>query len=91
MASFSDLGVLLGDISIAEINHFTKDPMKAQQNTLKKIISRNKNCELGKKYNFKDIKSIEDYQKSVPLSSYDDYVPYVERMIHGKESYVQRT
>ena len=48
---FSDLGVLLGDVSLAEIEHYTKDPMKAQRNTLKKILSRNKNCELGKKYN----------------------------------------
>lgn len=55
MASFSDLGVVLGDISIAEINHHTKNPMKAQQNTLKKILNRNKNCELGKKYRFNDI------------------------------------
>lgn len=82
---FSDLGVLLGNVSLLEIEHFTKDPMKAQESTLKKILRRNKNCELGKKYNFKDIKSISDYQKMVPLSTYDDYEPYVERMIHNKE------
>ena len=86
MASFSDFGVLLGDVSLLEIEHHTKDPMKAQENTLKKILKRNKNCELGKKYNFKDIKSIEDYQKKVPLSTYEDYEPYVERMIHNKEN-----
>ncbi len=86
MASFSDFGVLLGDVSLAAIEHHTKDPMKAQRNTLKKILNRNKNCELGKKYNFKDIKSIEDYQKMVPLSTYEDYEPYVERMIHNKEN-----
>ena len=85
---FSDFGVLLGDVSLLEIEHHTKNPMKAQENTLKKIIRRNKNCELGKKYNFKDIKSIEDYQKMVPLSTYDDYEPLVERMIHNKEKNV---
>lgn len=85
MASFSDIGVLLGDVSLAEVRHYTKDPMKAQRMTLRKILRRNKNCELGKKYNFKDIKTIEDYQKMVPLSSYEDYAPYVERMIHNKE------
>ena len=59
MASFSDLGVLIGDVSLFEIEHYTKDPMNAQRSTLKKILNRNKNCELGKKYNFKDIKTIE--------------------------------
>ena len=83
---FSDFGVFLGDISRMEIEHYTKDPMKAQESTLKKIIRRNKNCELGKKYNFKDIKSISDYQKMVPLSTYEDYEPLVERMINNKEN-----
>lgn len=88
MASISDLGVLLGDVSLLEIEHHTKDPMKAQIKTLKKIIARNKNCELGKKYNFKDIKTIEDYQKMVPLSTYEDYEPYVERIVNNKEKNV---
>ena len=85
MASFSDIGILLGDVSLLEIEHFTKNPMKAQKSTLKKILGRNKNCEIGKKYDFKNIKSIEEYQANVPLSFYEDYVPYVERMIHNKE------
>ncbi len=85
MASFSDIGVLIGDVSLLEVEHYTKNPMKAQESTLKKILNRNKNCELGKKYNFKDIKSIADYQRMVPLTTYEDYEPYVERMIHNKE------
>lgn len=83
--NFSDIGVLLGDVSLKEINHFTKNPMKAQSSTLKKIIKRNKNCELGKKLNFKDIHSIEDFQNKVPITTYADYEPYVERMIQNKE------
>ena len=84
--AISDLGILLGDVSLFEIEHYTKNPMKAQESTLKKIIRRNKNCELGKKYDFKNIKSIEDYQKNVPLTTYDDYAPYVDRMINNREN-----
>ena len=84
--AFSDFGILLGDIALMEVNQATKNPMKAQEKTLKKILSKNKNCELGKKFNFKEIKSIEDYQKMVPLSTYDDYAPYVERIINNKEN-----
>ena len=82
---FSDLAVWLGDISRAQINHFTKNPMKAQENCLKKIVRRNKNCELGKKLNLKDVHSIEDYQKIVPLTTYADYEPYVDRMMQNGE------
>lgn len=83
---FSDFGVLLGDVSLAEIEHFTKDPMKAQRSTLRKILRRSKNCELGKKYDFKNIQSIDDYRKKVPLSTYADYEPYVERMMKGEKN-----
>lgn len=81
----SDFCVWLGDVSLAEINHYTKDPRKAQEKVLKKIIRRNKNCELGKKLNLKDIKSVEDFQNKVPLSTYADYEPYVDRMIENGE------
>ncbi len=83
--TFSDFGVFLGDISRAQIKHFTKDPLKAQKSVLKKIIRRNKNCELGKKLNLKDVHSIEDYQKIVPLTTYADYEPYVDRMMNNGE------
>ncbi len=82
----SDIGVWLGDVSLWEVNHHTKNPMKAQRKTLQKIINKNKNCELGKKYNFKDIHSIEDFRAKVPLTKYEDYEPYVERMLHNKEN-----
>ena len=83
--AFSDFGVFLGDISRAQINHTTKNPLKAQKNVLKKIVRRNKSCEYGKKINLKDVHSIEDYQKIVPLSTYSDYEPYVDRMMNNGE------
>ena len=83
--AFSDFGVFLGDISRAQINHTTKNPLKAQKNVLKKIVRRNKNCEYGKKINLKDVHSIEDYQKIVLLSTYSDYEPYVDRMMNNGE------
>ncbi len=83
--SFSDLGIYLGDVSRLEVEHFTKDPLKAQKSVLRKIMLLNKNCEYGKKHHFADVHSIEDFQRLVPLSSYEDYEPMVERMIHNKE------
>ena len=82
---FSDLGIFLGDVSRREIDHYTKDPLKAQKNVLRKIMFLNKTCEYGKKHHFADVHSIEDFQRLVPLSTYEDYEPMVERMIHNKE------
>ena len=55
-------------------------------NLLKSIIDDNKNTEFGKKYNFSEIKTIEDYKKNVPLSKYDDYEPYITRMYEGEKN-----
>ena len=83
---FSDLGILLGDVSLAEIELFTRDPMKAQRSVLRKIVRRSQTSELGRKYNFARIRSIEDYRRQVPLSTYADYEPYVERMMRGEKN-----
>lgn len=70
---------------VGEFRDMTKDPMKAQTELLLKIIQDNKDTEYGKKYNFADIKTIEDFQAKVPVSVYDDYAPYIERMAEKGE------
>lgn len=44
------------------------------------ILSANANTEIGKKYNFANIKTPEDYQRIVPLSDYSFYKPLVNIM-----------
>ena len=51
---------------------------------LGKIITNNRHTVYGKKYSFGDIKSVSDYQNKVPLSVYEDYMPYIEK-IKNKE------
>ncbi len=86
----SALVVGLGYVSLLEIDHTSKDPLKAQKKVLKKIISRNKNCELGKKLGLGSIdlsnpNFIDEYRAKVPLSTYADYEPYVDRMMNNGE------
>lgn len=38
-----------------------------------KIIKDNKRTLFGRKYQFEELSSVEDYQRKVPLSTYDDY------------------
>lgn len=68
---------------------FHKDTIHADiinENTLKKIIYRNRNTEFGKKYNFSKVKSVCDYKKTVQLSTYDDYEKYIKRMCKGEKN-----
>lgn len=49
--------------------------------TLMRLIRENENTEYGKKYGFRQIRSYADYAAKVPLSGYEDYEPYIDRML----------
>ena len=84
--AMSDIGVMLGNIVLAGVNRFTSIPFETQEKILMQIMDENKDTEYGKKIGFKDVHSIEDFQRIVPLSTYDTYDNYVERMLDGEEN-----
>ncbi len=49
-----------------------------KEENLQRILNENKGCELGRKYGFSLIRTIEEYQERVPVSCYEDYAPYIE-------------
>jgi len=56
------------------------------QNWLLNCIERNKNTEYGKIYNFKNIQTISDFQKEVPLTTYEDISTYIKKISNGEEN-----
>ena len=63
----------------------TQDPMKYNAALLMKIVKDNEDTEYGQKYDFANIKSIEDYQSKVPITDYDSYAGYIYRMTEKGE------
>lgn len=63
----------------------TNDPMKYNTEFLMKILEDNKDTEYGQKYDFENIKTIEEYQKKVPITDYDSYADYIYRMTEKGE------
>ena len=71
------------------LEHFEKitmNPMDEQSKLLMELLDENKNTEYGKKYGFAEISSIEEYQRRVPVTEYDDYVEYIDRMTNEGEN-----
>ena len=64
----------------------TKNPMEVTSTLLFGLLNDNKDTEYGKKYGFKDIRTIEDYQRQVPVITYDDIAEYLERMMDGERN-----
>ncbi len=89
MTIFSKFGVIGGKMVHKGMQHFTSCAMETQEKTLLNIMQRNKDCELGKKYGFADIKNLRDFQDKVPLSTFEDYAPLIDSMIdEGKENII---
>lgn len=64
----------------------TKNPREVNEKLLLRILRRNRNTEYGKLHSFKDIHSVEEYKKRIPIQRYDDFREYVERMYYDNES-----
>lgn len=65
---------------------FRKYPGEVQQETFQKLITRAAETEWGKTYGYKNLQSLNDYQSAVPLQTYDDVKPYVDRLREGESN-----
>jgi len=71
---------------IDQIELFKKYPCETQKETLYKLLAKGSSSEWGIKYNYSSIKSIKDYQSRFPVQTYEDIIPYVERLRKGESN-----
>ena len=57
----------------------------ASSATLLAIVSRNINTEVGRRWNFAAIQTVDDFRTNVPLTDYEVYRPYIQRMMENGE------
>jgi len=51
-----------------------------------KLISSGKNTEWGKKYDYAGINTLADFKNRVPVNSYEDLKPYIDRLRAGEQN-----
>src|SRR5688500_7655082 len=61
-----------------------KDPRRAQLAILQRLVRRNSNSAFGTEHDFNSIGSYEDFANAVPIRSYDDLSPWIERVQRGE-------
>lgn len=69
-----------------QIDLFMKYPFEVQKDTLFKLLDRASTTAIGKELNFADIKTIDQFQKQVPLHSYDSLKHYISRIMDGEQN-----
>lgn len=67
-----------------QIELFKSYPFNVQQDTLLRLLQKSTDTEWGRKYNYAAISSIREFQDTVPLQTYDDIRPYVDRLREGE-------
>lgn len=71
---------------IEEIEHFRRNPADVQEKVFRHLLSRAAGSMWGDKYSFESIKSIKEYQTRVPVQTYEDLIPWVERLRNGEKN-----
>lgn len=70
---------------IHDIELFMKYPIEVQEELRNKLVNAAKSTEFGKKYGFKNIRNAEDFKKQIPVSTYEQIYPYIERLLKGEQ------
>ncbi len=71
---------------INQIELFKKFPNEVQQEVLRKLMVYNIDTEIGKKFDFKSIKSYKDFSNRVDSVSYEDISDDIERVRKGEQN-----
>ncbi len=65
--------------------HF-KNPLELQHASLDELIFSARNTEWGKKYGYLEIGNYDQFKSKVPISTYEEIFPYIDRMMHGEQN-----
>jgi hypothetical protein len=75
---------ILGSGEIKEYEQESRQPRQSQTQRLLQMINANADTIYGQEHSFSSIKSVSDFQKSVPINVYDTIHPYIERTAKGE-------
>jgi len=69
---------------IDQIELFKKHPSETQEEVLYQLLGKAALTEWGKKFNYSSITSIKEYQSRLPVQTYENIIPYVDRLRKGE-------
>ncbi len=71
---------------IHQMELFTKYPNEVQDELLKRLLHTARPTEIGQQYNFDEIINYDDFRNRVPIHTYEDFFPYIERLMKGEQN-----
>ncbi|QHL89434.1 hypothetical protein GU926_12475 [Nibribacter ruber] len=71
---------------VHQIDLFRKYPHDVQSELFSNLINTAKNTEWGKQYGYSDKLSVREFQERVPICTYEDLYPHIERIMRGEQN-----
>ncbi|GAA4468478.1 GH3 auxin-responsive promoter family protein [Nibrella saemangeumensis] len=71
---------------LPRIEAMKQHPGEVQQSVFRQLIRRGRRTEWGRYYQYSSIENVRDFQQRVPVSSYEDLFPYIERVMKGENN-----
>lgn len=68
------------------VERIRKEPYETQETVFEYLVREGKGTSFGKEHHFSDIHSIKDFQKNVPVRSYEDFSIYTNRILNGEKN-----
>ena len=72
----------------AELRRVLADPLTTQRDQLRWLLNRGGNTEIGRRYDMRSIRSIEQFEARVDVFDYETYSPYIDRARRGERDVV---
>lgn len=74
------------DSRLKEIDLFTSQAGDIQHRVLTRLLQQAANTEWGKKYDYQTILNYDDFKNRLPVQTYEEIKPYVERLRAGEQN-----
>lgn len=69
-----------------QIDLFIKYPHDVQREWQRKLVHSARFTEFGQTHGFKDIETLADFQRQVPIRTHDQLKPYIDRLMAGEQN-----
>ena len=67
------------------MQRYMRYPHKVQSEVCSNLVKSARYTEFGQKHGFDKIRKPEDFAKQIPIGDYEDFKPYIDRMMRGEK------
>lgn len=76
---------------IERVESFRSAPHQTQERQFEELIHKGKSTVWGREHGYETIRNPEQFRRQVPVSTYEDFFPYIERVLKGEQQVIWPT